>query len=229
MLYAKINLEGDVEEYPLVADQIRSRHLETSLPFVLDEASLPFGYVVVKTSDSQDIDSKHISKLENMIPVKDSTKTYYTIDITDAELNDKDVEDDSLTPLGQKKLEKYIQLSAYIDTVVDQVMNFHKIPKAEMSTWTKQFDEALAWSLDPFAKTPILNIIGRTRGVDLGLLKQKALQKALIYQTVVSYIVGRKQALEDQIDVAESESEVDSIKFQITLEEIQTATNHYNR
>ena len=85
MLYAKINLEGDVEEYPLVADQIRSRHLETSLPFVLDEASLPFGY-----------------------------------------------------------------------------------------------------------------------------------------------IVGRKQALEDQIDRAESESEVDSIKFQITLEEIQTATKHYN-
>lgn len=229
MLYAKINLEGDVEEYPLVADQIRSRHLETSLPFVLDEASLPFGYVVVKTSDSQDIDSKHISKLENMIPVKDINKTYYTIDITDAELNDKDAEDGSLTPLGQKKLEKYIQLSAYIDTVVDQVMNFHKIPKAEMSTWTKQFDEALAWSTDPFAKTPILDIIGKTRGVDLVLLKQKALQKALTYQTVLSYIVGRKQALEDQIDRAESESEVDSIKFQITLEEIQTATNHYNR
>ena len=227
MLYAKINLEGDVEEYPLVADQIRSRHLETSLPFVLDEASLPFGYIVVKTSDAEDIDIKHVDKLENMIPVKDSTKTYYTIDITDNELNDRDPEEGSLTPLGQKKLEKYIELSSYIDSVVDETINTYKIPKAEMSTWTKQFEEALAWSLDPFAKTPVLDVIGNTRGIDLTLLKQKALQKALVYQTVVSYLTGRKQALEDLIDNSESESDLESLKFSITREEIQTAIKYY--
>ena len=227
MIYAKIKPDSTVVEFPLTADQIRSRCLEISLPFVLDESSLPSGYIVVKTSDSKNIDTKHTDRVINMIPVKDSKTNYYTIDISDQALNDKN-EDNTLTSLGVKKISKYIELSTYIDKLVDQVMSFHKIPKAEMSTWTKQFDEALAWSTDPFAKTPILDIIGKTRGVDLVTLKQKALQKALIYQTVVSYIVGRKQALEDQIDRAESESEVDSIKFQITLEEIQTATNYYS-
>ena len=227
MIYAKINIEGSVEEFPLTSDQIRSRCSEVSLPFVLEEDSLPFGYVIVKTSDLKNIETKFKNKIESKIPVKSSQVKYYTIDITDDKLNDRELEEGKLTPLGNKKLLKYQLLTRFIDGLADRIVDRNKISQTEKSTWDLQFKEALNWSKDPLASTPVLDIIGTARGVDLSLLKQKALAKALQYQATVSYIVGRKQAWEDMIDRAASEQEVDSISFDITLEEIETATNYY--
>ena len=227
MIYAKIKTDNTVLEYPLTSDQVRSRNLEISLPFILDEDSLPSNYVVVKTSDYKDIESLHINKIENMIPVKEKDKTFYTIDISDSELNNRHKEDNRPTALGLKKIEKYQSLVNFTDSFIDDIIVSYKIPKAERSTWDMQFKEALGWYLNPGHKTPVLDIIGTTRGVDKTILKKKALEKALKYQATISFVVGKKQAWEDLIDKSLTEDEVDSIVFYISRDELEAAENYF--
>ena len=75
----------------------------------------------------------------------------------------------------------------------------------------------MQWKKNPEVKTPILEGIARIRGADLDELREKAYQKAYAYQQLVTYVVGKRQALEDKIVSVNTEEELDMIQLVILL------------
>lgn len=220
MIYAKIDIEGLVTEYPLTENTVRSRNLETSLPMVIDETSLPYGYILVKTSDNFDIKEKFKDDIEDFIPVKDKRAKVYTIDLTLAELEGIEKGSPEEVEFSLLKRDKLIELSKNVDRIVKELTKDYKVPEVEVKSWEQQLQEALAWRQDINTETPLLNQIAIQRDLDPNLLKQKVLQKADFYRKLTGFIIGRKQKLEDIIENIDNIEELKLTKTEISLEEV---------
>lgn len=72
-------------------------------------------------------------------------------------------------------------------------------PESEIMSWTKQESEARLYLINPNHKTPLLDLIVESRGMDKLELINKVILKAEQYAFAVGMAVGRRQMLEDQI------------------------------
>ena len=73
------------------------------------------------------------------------------------------------------------------------------IPTSEISTWTKQEQEARAYLLDSTASTPFIDAICLARGCEKSYLIGKIIEKADAYAVAVGTLTGIRQKLEKEI------------------------------
>ena len=73
------------------------------------------------------------------------------------------------------------------------------VPESEKLTWTKQEDEARAWTIDNTANTPLLDAIVSARGIDKATLVDKVIVKADLYAQAIGTLTGQRQAIEDSL------------------------------
>ena len=73
------------------------------------------------------------------------------------------------------------------------------VPTSEISTWTKQEQEARAYLLDSNASTPFIDAICLAREVDKSYLVGKIIEKADAYAIAVGTLTGIRQKLEKEI------------------------------
>lgn len=226
MIYAKIDIQGKVIEYPILENTVRSRHLETSLPFGIDEKTLPFCYIIVKTSDNFDIDESFKDDIEDFTPKEQTPFKIYTIDITKAELEGIEEGEPEDLVLNSEKKKRLTLLSSSVDTLVSELTKSYKVPEVELKSWEQQLKEAQAWEQNLNTKTPLLSAIAKQRGVDETVLRLKVLKKAEFYKKLTGYLIGKKQYLEDQIESASSLSVLESIPKTLSIEEVKIYLEH---
>ena len=73
------------------------------------------------------------------------------------------------------------------------------VPVSEISTWTKQEQEARAYLLDSNASTPFIDAICLARDCDKSYLVGKIIEKADAYAVAVGTLTGIRQKLEKEI------------------------------
>lgn len=84
-------------------------------------------------------------------------------------------------------------------------------PDQEISTFYKQEAEARAYTADPTAPTPLLSALAKARGIDMDELVKRVIAKADAFAAASGYIIGQRQALEDQLDACRTVKEVQNI------------------
>lgn len=118
--------------------------------------------------------------------------------------------------LAALKVSKQQEAAAFAQLYIDTVTNDYA-PTFERESYTLQAAEAAMWSKDKLAKTPILDGIAKTRGVDPDSLKAKALGKSQQYQALCAAVTGQRQALEDQINIAKNIEELEAIQPELVF------------
>lgn len=73
-------------------------------------------------------------------------------------------------------------------------------PENEVSSWDKQEREAIALLTDATASTPLIDSIAQARGVDRVTLAGKIIEKSKAFAQVSGSLIGKRQALEDQLN-----------------------------
>ena len=84
-------------------------------------------------------------------------------------------------------------------------------PDHEISTFDKQEAEARAYMADPEAPTPLLSALAKARGIDMDELVKRVIAKAGVFAVASGYVIGQRQALEDQLDACRTVKEVQNI------------------
>lgn len=84
-------------------------------------------------------------------------------------------------------------------------------PDREISTFDKQEAEARAYMADPEAPTPLLSALAKARDIDMDELVKRVIAKADAFAAASGYIIGQRQALEDQLDACRTVKEVQNI------------------
>ena len=102
---------------------------------------------------------------------------------------------------------------AFINTACD----VYNVPDFELQTWPLQSAEALAWSDDPAAATPILDTIAAARNIDRVALIKKALEKARAYRLLTAHVAGQRQAIEAAINAAANLDALDAVHIAYIL------------
>lgn len=86
-------------------------------------------------------------------------------------------------------------------------------PPGELQSWPQQVQEAAALQLTPPGATPLLAAIAEARGLAVGELAARVQEKAQGYATLSGAIIGKRQALEDLLDKAETLEQVGGITW----------------
>jgi hypothetical protein len=84
-------------------------------------------------------------------------------------------------------------------------------PSGEISSWPQQVKEAEALTIDPNTATPLLSTIAVARGLTVADLAGRVLAKAAAYSEAAGQIIGKRQALEDALDIATTTEEISII------------------
>lgn len=88
-------------------------------------------------------------------------------------------------------------------------------PQTEIDSFYRQEKEALAWQADKKAETPMLKKIAELRGVQFEVLVEKVIEKANILADIIGEIIGVRQKIEDRINAATEQAELDAIKNEV--------------
>ena len=89
------------------------------------------------------------------------------------------------------------KVNADFETAISSLTS--STPTSEISTWTKQEQEARAYLLDSNASTPFMDAICTSRGVDKSYLAGKIIEKADAYAVAVGTLTGVRQKLEKEV------------------------------
>lgn len=94
-------------------------------------------------------------------------------------------------------------------------------PQTEIESFYRQEKEALAWTADKNADTPMLKQVARVRGVPFEVLVEKVVKKASQFAVAIGVIIGQRQAFEDRLltlktmeELTALEKEIEEWKFQ---------------
>ncbi len=117
----------------------------------------------------------------------------------------------TIKDLPQVKTEKIISINQEYASRVSQVKA--NTVQEEVDTWDIQRLEALAWETDSNALTPQLDLIALNRGIDRVEMVQKTLAKTKSFEIYVFTLLGQKQRLEDLVEQATTEAEVEAITW----------------
>lgn len=114
----------------------------------------------------------------------------------------------SLEEVKEQKLNSLIRLC---DDECNSIRS--KYPLAEQLSWDQQLKEAESYNVDNTINTLLLDDIlsGSSQNITKTDLVTKILNKATIFRQTVGSAIGKRQALEDQVNAATTVSEVDAI------------------
>lgn len=216
MIFAQLNKElTSVIKYPITDRALRDTFKFSSLPAILSNENLPDGYVTVLDRNKHNLTITNLDVISDIQPIL--IDGMWCIEKTMEELISTNIAEETVEEVYNKRL---AELVSYTEKFANTITQAYKIPNIETQTWDRQFSEALEWSKNKYAQTPILDMIAISRGTDKDILKEKALEKALNYQLIISFIVGKKQYFEDLLNLCTTKEELNNIEFKIDTNEI---------
>lgn len=109
----------------------------------------------------------------------------------------------------EAKAAKLSEINKAADKIMAALISTY--PDREISTFDKQEAEARAYMADPTAPTPLLSALVKARGLSMDELVKRVIAKADAFAAASGYIIGQRQALEDQLDTCKTLEEVQSI------------------
>lgn len=109
----------------------------------------------------------------------------------------------------ESKAAKLSEINKAADKIMAALISTY--PDREISTFDKQEAEARAYMADPEAPTPLLSALAKVRGISMDELVKRVIAKADAFAAASGYIIGQRQALEDQLDTCKTLEEVQSI------------------
>lgn len=109
----------------------------------------------------------------------------------------------------EAKAAKLSEINKAADKIMAALISTY--PDREISTFDKQEAEARAYMADPTAPTLLLSALAKARGLSMDELVKRVIAKADAFATASGYIIGQRQALEDQLDTCKTLEEVQSI------------------
>lgn len=109
----------------------------------------------------------------------------------------------------EAKAAKLSEINKAADKIMAALISTY--PDREISTFDKQEAEARAYMADPTAPTPLLSALAKARGLSMDELVKRVIAKADAFAVASGYIIGQRQALEDQLDTCKTLEEVQSI------------------
>ena len=120
---------------------------------------------------------------------------------------------------AERKTALLSQAATAAQAFIDAAAELDKVPEFEVATWPIQAVEAQAWAADNTAATPVLDRIAAARGMEPDKLKAAALRKALAYSALSAHVAGQRQALQSEIEAAQTVAALDKIKIEFTAPE----------
>lgn len=123
--------------------------------------------------------------------------------------------------LAKEKEELILQLADKTDALKASLLVGY--PQTEIDSFYRQEKEALAWQADNKAETPMLKKIAELRGVPFEVLVEKVIEKANILADTIGGIIGIRQKIEDRINAATEQAELDAIKNEVEKWQLQKA------
>lgn len=118
---------------------------------------------------------------------------------------------------AERKAALLNQAATAAQAFINAVSDAGNVPDFELQTWPLQSAEALAWSDDHTAATPMLDTIAAARNIDRVALIKKALKKAREYRLLTAHVAGQRQAVEAAINTAATLDALDAIRIAYTL------------
>lgn len=93
-------------------------------------------------------------------------------------------------------------------------------PESEITSWDKQETEARTVTADPAATTPLLSALATARGIAVAELAVRVIDKAEAFATAAGDIIGRRQALEDQINAIAADAALTDVEKRTSIEQV---------
>ena len=118
---------------------------------------------------------------------------------------------------AERKTALLSQAATAAQAFINAASDVDSVPAFELQTWPLQSAEALAWSDDPAASTPVLDTIAAARNIDRVALIKKALKKARAYRLLTAHVAGQRQAIEAAINAAANLDALDAVHIAYTL------------
>ncbi|MFB1638269.1 hypothetical protein ABZN43_05500 [Campylobacter jejuni] len=91
------------------------------------------------------------------------------------------------------------------------------IPVTEMLSFETQERESIAYKNSNYQDTslcPFMQTIATARGIDLRTLCDKAIEKATLYRQASGALIGKRQSLQDRVELVQSKEELDLIAWE---------------
>lgn len=113
--------------------------------------------------------------------------------------------------LEAAKAAKLVELNAGCERALSSLTGSY--PPGELQSWPQQVKEAADLAADPQAETPLLSAIATARGLTVVELVERVRLKAEAYAQLSGSAIGRRQALEDLLELAETVEQVEAIAW----------------
>lgn len=111
--------------------------------------------------------------------------------------------------LEAAKAAKLVELNAGCERALSSLTASY--PPGELQSWPQQVKEAADLAADPQAETPLLSAIATARGLTVVELAERVRLKAEAYTQLSGSAIGRRQALEDLLALAQTLEDVAGI------------------
>lgn len=131
-------------------------------------------------------------------------KQYLPLVLSDAEL------------LTELKALKLIEINKAYENAILKVQTEY-IPQTEMLSFETQERESLAYKNSNYQDTslcPFMQVISTARGMDLRTLCDKAIEKATLYRQASGALIGKRQGLQDRIELVQSLEDLNLIAWE---------------
>lgn len=118
--------------------------------------------------------------------------------------------------LTEMKAVKLIEINKDYESAILKVQKDY-IPQSEMLSFETQEKESLAYKNSKYKDTslcPFMQAIATARGIDLRTLCDKALEKATLYRQASGALIGKRQCLQDRIELVQSLEELNLIAWE---------------
>jgi hypothetical protein len=109
------------------------------------------------------------------------------------------------------KAAKLVLINAACEQALSELTSTY--PPGELQSWPQQVQEAAALQLTPPGDTPLLKAIAEARGLSVVDLADRVQAKAQGYAALSGAIIGKRQALEDQLGLAQDLEAIGAISW----------------
>ena len=113
--------------------------------------------------------------------------------------------------LAELKTAKKAEISASFEQTIQQITAGY--PPNEIASWSKQEQEARAFTAVPLSATPLIDALANTRGVPKATLASRIINKADFFAGISGQLIGKRQGLEDSVDAASSKTALAAITW----------------
>lgn len=113
--------------------------------------------------------------------------------------------------LAELKSLKFAEIEHAAETAIAPITSAY--PSTERDTWPIQEAEAVAWTANSTAATPMLNAIATSRGQTISVVAANVLTKAATFKALAGSTFGNRKAKRDLIDAATTPDELSAITW----------------